>query len=204
MNDQQLRRALRDLPRHRPADGFARRTLARLDESRAPAAGPRSGHSLGWTLGRAAAVAAMLVAAAVILTRLPVAHRQPAPDVRSTAVSAPAQADPGDLGAGRTAASADRSPERQAALRELRAERDRLAAELDALKRQFRTGTAGSGPSGLGAAPGSGNEARFDAPSGDPVLYLGGDDRVDLVLDLGRLAAERGGGAVPTARGGSS
>jgi hypothetical protein len=57
-------------------------------------------------------------------------------------------------------------------LRELEAERARLASELDELKRLAGTDD-----------------------SVDPVIYLGGDDRIDLVLDVGRLA--RQGTAVP-------
>jgi hypothetical protein len=37
------------------------------------------------------------------------------------------------------------------------------------------------------------------AETSDPVLYVGGDDRVEVVLDIERLAAEQRGRAVPAA-----
>ena len=62
-------------------------------------------------------------------------------------------------------------------LERLQAERARLAAELQDLKQM--------------------------ADTTDPVIYLGGDDRVDLVLDVGRLARNqldrRSGRVEPTA-----
>jgi hypothetical protein len=168
MNDRELRHALRDLPRHRASDGFTRRTLARIEEGPAHGAADGPRRPMTWTLGRAAAAAALLGTAIGLLTLVP------GPDQRSG-------------GEGRTA-------DHRAALRELRAERDRLADELDELKRQLGT-----------AAPAAGSAARPEPTAGDPVLYLGGDDRIDLVLDLGRLASERGGEVVPTsARRGSS
>jgi hypothetical protein len=54
---------------------------------------------------------------------------------------------------------------RRARLERLQAERARLAAELQDLKQM--------------------------ADTTDPVIYLGGDDRVDLVLDVGRLARDQ-------------
>ncbi len=70
--------------------------------------------------------------------------------------------------AGDRAAPAAPAPERAArrARRErIEAERARLATELAELKRM--------------------------AGAGEPVIYLGGDDRVDLVVDVGRLARRR-------------
>ncbi len=62
---------------------------------------------------------------------------------------------------------------RRARLERLEAERARLSAELQELKRM--------------------------ADTADPVIYLGGDDRVDLVLDVGRLARRHQAGVEPAA-----
>jgi pimeloyl-ACP methyl ester carboxylesterase len=64
---------------------------------------------------------------------------------------------------------------RQARHEAFEAERQRLAAELEEIRRLAAT-----------------------APDPSPVLYLGGDEDVDLVLDLGRLAERRPAGATPT------
>jgi len=189
MNDQELRRALRNLPRHRASDGFTRRTMTRIEGCAAPGAAdgpprPATWSPATWSLGRVAAAAALLAAAIGLLTLLPGPMDRSADDggtVRRPTASPASTASTG----------------RRAALRELRAERDRLAGELDELRRQLGTASAD------GSATGS--ELRVEPTAGDPVLYLGGDDRIDLVLDLGRLAAERGEGIVPTSsRGGSS
>lgn len=68
--------------------------------------------------------------------------------------------------------------ERRTRIEALEAERLRLAAELEEIRRLA-------------------SSLREPAP----VLYLGGDDEVDLVIDLDRLAQERpaGTGATPTA-----
>jgi len=65
--------------------------------------------------------------------------------------------------------------ERQARIQGFEAERQRLAAELEEIRR-------------LAATP----------PADPPVLYLGGDEDVDLVLDLGRLADLHPGGTGAT------
>lgn len=75
----------------------------------------------------------------------------------------------GVLAAGRALPGAGPGPAPAEARREaLEAERARLEAELDELRRLT-------------------TELREDSA---PVLYLGGDEEVDLVLDLGRLARE--------------
>jgi len=61
--------------------------------------------------------------------------------------------------------------ERQARIQAIEAERRQLAAELEEIRRLAET-----------------------AQGASPVLYLGGDEDVDLVLDLGRLAGSRPGG----------
>ena len=192
MNDQELRRALRDLPRHGASDGFTRRTLARIEGCAAPDAADGPPRPATWGPGRVAAAAALLVAAIGLLTLLPGPAGKSAGDGRTGGRPAASPTSPASPISPISPTSAA-STGRRADLRELRAERDRLAAELDELKRQ------------LHAAPAAGSNLRVEPTAGDPVLYLGGDDRIDLVLDLGRLAAERGEGVVPTAsRGGSS
>ncbi len=62
-------------------------------------------------------------------------------------------------------------PARRARLQRIEVERARLSAELQELKRM--------------------------ADTDEPVIYLGGDDRVDLVLDVGRLARRRESGPAP-------
>ena len=71
--------------------------------------------------------------------------------------------------------------ERQARIQAFEAERRQLAAELEEIRRLAATTQGAS-----------------------PVLYLGGDEDVDLVLDLGRLAESRPGGTgvTPTAYSG--
>lgn len=191
MNDQDLRRALRDLPREGASDGFTRRTLARLDD--APASEPVGRLLSSWTLGRAAAAAALLLAVATAVTLVPVLDR------RATRHERPAvAADGGPTAEAAEAAEAARAAERSrpgtatgadrlAALRELRAERDRLATEIEDFKRELHGGSPGGVPTD--------RRADLRDPAGDPMLYLGGDDRVDLVLDLGRLATDRGRGS---------
>ena len=224
MTDQQLRRALRELPRHHASDGFMRRTLARLDESLEGAADEDTGRSapapaLRSTLARVAAAAALVLAVVAgamlvrVLERNPATTPSPsAPSASQAAASTPPApaGDPGQLTADaqppaaeptlvRPAAGTVRSPQRQAELAALRAEHDRLADELRALRRQIRPESARSdglsGSGGVGAAVLTAAGLHPEPTSGDPLLYLGGNDRVDLVLDLGRLAAERDDGS---------
>lgn len=129
MTDEQLRDALRSLPRHRASGGFTDRVLANLDHSKRTADGGSLWRRLqgadgpGASRRRWAAVAVAVILAVLV----PIAVRQS---------KAPPAAD-----------------SRQA-LQELR-------TELEELKR-------------LAAEP----------EADDPVLYLGGDDRVELVVDL--------------------
>jgi hypothetical protein len=79
------------------------------------------------------------------------------------------------LSSGQLAGLPDRpgpEPSRRARLEALETERARLAVELAEIRRLAEEPT--------------------------PVVYLGGDDEVDLVLDLGRLARERPAGPSPT------
>lgn len=123
MTDEQLRDALRSLPRHRASKGFTDRVLDRLDradsrrEAQRPVRPPIRAR-------RWAAVATVVALAALV--PLAVRREQPPPATDS-----------------------------RQALRELR-------SELEEIKR-------------LTAEP------RAD----EPVLYLGGDDQVELVVDLG-------------------
>ncbi len=156
MTDEELRDALRSLPRHRASEGFTDRVLDHLEQtrrSRKPdglwqrlrsVVGPAGG-TFRWTAVAAAALLAALLPTAV-------RHHRPPTDADS-----------------------------RQAVQELR-------SELEELKR-------------LAA----------DTQTDEPVLYLGGDDRVELVVDLadpmgpwapaslgGRRASP---GARPTAEG---
>ncbi len=155
MSDQELRDALRSLPRPGASPGFTRRVLSRCKRRRLPPSFLR-------TLRPAPVVAATLALALALAAPfvLPVAD---GPE------SAPAVSDP-RAAEGRPIESGSAEPSRE----RLRAERARLAAELEELKR-------------LAASP-------------DPMLYVGGDDRYELVLDVERMAAARAGrsgGPVP-------
>lgn len=128
-----VRCALRSLPREAAGEGFTEAVLDRLDRGPAERAGLLV-RLPAWRLAAAAALAVLVLA--------PLAwNLAPAPD-----------ATPGDAP----------GPAREARLDALEAERARLVAELEALRR-------------LAEEP-------------VPVLYLGGDDEVELVLDLGTLA----------------
>lgn len=122
MNDDDLNRALRELPREAASSGFTRRVLARLDEAPRP-------------IWRRPLVLAPMAAAlvATLLTWSLTGHRK---------------------------------QERRARLAELRQEQQQLAAELAALK---------------------------DQADSREVLYLGGDEGIDIVMDLARLAERRPG-----------
>lgn len=146
MSDQELRDALRSLPRHGASPGFTRRVLSRCERSRLPL-------SLLRSLRPAPVVAVVLALALAIAVPfvLPVAD---GPE------SAPAAAG-SRFAEARPVGARAAEPRRE----QLRAERARLAAELEELKR-------------LAASP-------------DPVLYVGGDDRYELVLDVERMAAAR-------------
>lgn len=126
MEDHNLGRLLRELPRETARPGFTQRVLARLDE---PAKNAAS--STGWRLRLAVAAMALLVVAGAGVVR----HEQ--------------------------SREAARAAEARRLLREIRAEHDRIEQELHSL----------------------------DEP---PVIYLGGDERLDLVMDLDRIPAEDG------------
>lgn len=127
MEDQQLGRLLRELPRERAGDQFTARVLAGLDGKPQRRTRP---HPIRWALATAALLA-LLVSAAVM----------------------------------------ERRPEAQArqALEEIRDEHERLARELERLQAL--------------------RERQDPRPE---VIYLGGNERMDLVLDLGRT-----GGTLP-------
>lgn len=142
MSDQELRDALRSLPRHGASPGFTRRVLSRCERGWLPS-------SLLRTLRPAPVAAAALALALAIAAPfvLPVADGPEVADSRAAGK--------------RPAGASITEPRRE----RLRAERARLAAELEELKRL--------------------------ATSPEPVLYVGGDERYELVLDVGRLAAAR-------------
>jgi len=192
MNDRELRQALRELPRDGASEGFERRVLEKIEALNRddPARPPRWSTTPARRWAAVAATLTLSVALALVLARY---YSQPRPETRpEMGSSAPQATAAGPAPTSNPAAAQAPAPMRgagrpsEATLRDLRAERADLAAELAELKR-----LVASGPGG-GAADGTG------AGTGDPVLYLGGDDRVELVLDLGRLADESAGRAVPT------
>jgi len=142
MTDEQLRDALRSLPRHRASEGFTDRVLDRLGQTHRGTEGDGLWRRLQETVGPAgragrwAAVAAAVALAAVL--PMAVRHDQLPPDTES-----------------------------RQAVRELR-------SELEELKR-------------LAA----------DTQAENPVLYLGGDDRVELVVDLNDPLGDRGTAVTP-------
>lgn len=155
MTDDPIRQALRQLPRHRPRDGFTGRVLARLDEPP-----PRA---VRWrpALVTLTATAALLAVVLVPLTlRAPAPAPAPAPNAEPSLAPASATGDP----------AAGQAPGPR--LERLRREREQLATELAQLRRE--------------------------AARPLPVVYLAGDEQVDLVIDLAELARRRPPGqAVP-------
>lgn len=145
-----LGEALRSLPRERAGDDFTPRLMARLAAEERAARSSRAGRRPSWrAVAAAATLVGLLAAGGAILSRF-------AARPEAEAFRAPAAA---------TTQAPDRSREaaaRRARLEHLEAERARLVAELQELKRM--------------------------AGDGEPVIYLGGDDQVDLVVDVGRLA----------------
>jgi hypothetical protein len=160
MTDQDLREALRSLPRHRASEGFTRRVLDGCGQ--APA---RRSLGFRFDIGVLWRTAPRRAAVAVALSLLVFAVTVPLALQRTT------------MPADRLAAEATVT---EPTLDESRA---RLRAELEELKRQTEDLTESW------------------AASSDPVLYVGGDDRVELVLDVDRLAAAQRGRAVPVAHG---
>ncbi|MGD2116267.1 MAG: hypothetical protein PVG07_14525 [Acidobacteriota bacterium] len=180
MTDQDLRRALRSLPRHRASSGFTGRVLKGCDRA-SPSARSRLG--LGpfpwiptriptWirpsgpiTAGAAGALMLLILLVLLIRAASPPALQRPTgvpeQDAVAAAATGPALDDP------RTERA--------------RLERARLRAELDELKRLAEDL----------------NETW--AEETEPVLYVGGDDRFELVLDVQRLAAEQAGRPKPAA-----
>jgi len=132
MEDQQLGRLLRELPRERAGDGFTARVLDRLDRLDAPASGKTRGGTLRqgpWVLATAALFA--LVVSVAVLGR-PTPERE-VRRARQTLV-------------------------------DIRNEHERIEQELRRLQQMHGQDSA--------------------APQ---VVYLGGDESMDLVVDLGRV-----------------
>jgi hypothetical protein len=125
MEDHNIGRLLRELPRENARPGFTQRVLGRLDQS-AEAVRPRAWHP---RLAVATALAALVVSFGVV-------RYEQSREAASTA-------------------------EARRLLQEIRAEHQQLERELQAL-------------------------------SEPPVVYLGGDERMDLVVNLDRVPAEDG------------
>lgn len=130
MEDHDVGRLLRELPRETARPGFTQRVLARLDE---PAQSAALSEGRGWRfrLAMAATTAALLVVVSAGVVR----HEQ--------------------------SREAERTAEARRLLQEIRAEHDRIEQELRAL-------------------------------SEPPLVYVGGDEEVDLVVDLNKVPAEDG------------
>ncbi len=163
INDETLRRALKSLPRVESGAGFARRVMNRLPER--PAA-PRSLPRL--YLGLAAIT---LATAVIVALTIPGLLRTHTPMPRSAEVAAGLQAGdqprPAQLstraGAGKLAQRVATSEDPR--LHRLLAEREAILLELQRFRRET------------------------EAPR--PMLYLGGDESVDLVVDLAAVAHRR-------------
>lgn len=126
MEDHNVGRLLRELPRETARPGFTQRVLSRLDEP-AKAAPLHAGWRPRFAL--AAVVAALAISAGVVR------YEQ--------------------------SREAERTAEARRLLQEIRAEHGRIEQELRAL-------------------------------SEPPVIYVGGDERMDLVVDLDKVPAEDG------------
>jgi hypothetical protein len=134
MEDQQIGRILRELPREQAGDHFTARVLAGLDAERQP-------RRARWVLATAAGLA-LLVSVALV--------------GRQGWNGGPAGA------------------EARQALEEIRDEHERLAHELERL------------------------QSLRQQPAQPEVIYLGGNEDMDLVVDLGRLAEN---GTLPASYG---
>lgn len=134
MEDHDVGRLLRELPRESARPGFTQRVLARLEEPAQSAAVPGWREGRGWRL-RLAMAATSAAALLVVVSAGAVRHEQ--------------------------SREAERTAEARRLLQEIRAEHDRIEQELRAL-------------------------------SEPPVVYVGGDEEVDLVVDLDRVPAEDG------------
>jgi hypothetical protein len=173
-----LRDALRRLPAEKASTGFTARTLARLDTPHPQA-----------TMWRLAPVAAVLLMAAVALPAGWHYLNNPGPNLEQASRSVPATPPMGRAdGPGPTLPATAGSftdtvtrpahlDERARALQELAA----LQEEQQRLHEQWR-------------------EYRRLARAAQPVLYLGGNDKVDIVFDLRRVPpAALTGDVVPAA-----
>jgi hypothetical protein len=161
MNDKTIQTALKALPTARVRPGFSRELMEKL---------PERSENRAWMsplrLGLATAMAAVLVLAWLVSPLGP----QQSPH-RSAAVSGPPASeelpgDPGTEGVGSARVAAQAVPvslgEGDERLRQLMAERQAILAELDQVRREARALRR--------------------------VLYLGGDETVDVVVDLSEVA----------------
>ncbi len=155
-----LLRKLREAPPAAPRADFTARVLARLDA-------PRRGASAHWlprlTLPAVALAATFVVAASLLLTEGQIPeHPSPAPAPRAFAApAAPALPDvaPALASSSLDVARARRARNARQMLAQIRSEHGRLASDLRRLRQADR----------------------------QPVLYVGGDERVDLIVDLDRV-----------------
>jgi hypothetical protein len=164
--DDEIRRALADLPRQEAPEGFTAAVLRRLDEPPRRRSAPFD----RWPLagGALAATTAVLVLAIVSWPRL----GPPAPSPQAS--GGPSAGEPATTGAAAAGMGATETPIETAAVqkvaleaaREARTALERLRREHRRLEQDLRS---------LGAFTGDGSG----------VIYLGGDESLDLVLDLG-------------------
>jgi hypothetical protein len=150
---------LRELPRERAGDGFTARVLARLDR---PEPAPPAGRRRLVLAAASLAMLAMLAVSAALVTfdgpaRPADRPRRPQDLPRRQPLRVAAAPGPQAL-----PREADALADAARRLAQLRSRHDRLERELRALERSRRA-----------AAP--------------PVVYVGGDDHVDLVVDLRRV-----------------
>lgn len=181
LHDDEIRRALADLPRERAAEGFTERVLRRLDESPKPHPTTRETFR---HLRRQPALAGAVLALVLVAVLLAVGALRPAHDGTGSEDEEPivARAD-GPAVDSRAASLADPQnptqkaatagetrPEVAALLEELRREHTRLTRDLRDLR---------------------------ELAEGSQVIYVGGDESLDFVLELSPEGPpETGSGAV--------
>jgi hypothetical protein len=175
--DPDLGRALRGLPRVRAAAGFTRRVLDRLDSTNGSPV-PRTREVGGLQWAAASALAALALALLVALNapevdpgrvespareaRTPVATPAPEPVVTPPPFPPSPPTPPAPPAAATRSASTPQPERRSERLAALNAERARIARELAEIRR-------------LAHEP-------------LPVVYVGGDETVDFVVDLQSLS----------------
>lgn len=169
LHDDEIRRALADLPRERAAEGFTERVLRRLDESPEPRPTARETfrHFRRQPALASAALGLVLVVALLAVGALRPAHdgtgsEDAGPAVAQTdgpAVDSPTASLAHPQNATQKAAtSGEQRLEARALLEELRREHSRLTRDLRDLR---------------------------ELAEGSRVMYVSGDESLDFVLELG-------------------